>query len=101
MSFLIMAFFFGIITVLSQGKGPYEMIFPLYQRLLFGCFALVEYITKDQQAWSPEHDGTVKSSAIMSFDKSWIHNFSGTMDNQDRNTWYGYKTKYGYFEIRA
>lgn len=37
----------------------------------------------------------------MSFDKSWIHNFSGTMDNQDRNTWYGYKTKYGYFEIRA
>lgn len=34
MSFLIMAFFFGIITVLSQGKGPYEMIFPLYQRLL-------------------------------------------------------------------
>lgn len=23
-----------------------------------GC--LVEYITKDQQAWSPEHDGTVK-----------------------------------------
>ena len=41
-----MAFFFGIITVLSQGKGPYEMIFPLYQRLLFGCFALVEYITK-------------------------------------------------------
>ena len=46
MSFLIMAFFFGIITVLSQGKGPYEMIFPLYQRLLFGCFALVEYITK-------------------------------------------------------
>ena len=46
MSFLIMAFFFGIITVFSQGKGPYEMIFPLYQRLLFACFALVEYITK-------------------------------------------------------
>lgn len=64
-----------------------------------GC--LVEYITKDQQAWSPEHDGTVKSSAIMSFDKSWIHNFSGTTENNDRNTWYGYKTKYGYFEIRA
>lgn len=64
-----------------------------------GC--LVEYITEDQTAWSPEHDGTVKSSAIMSFDKSWIHNFSGTTDNQDRDTWYGYKTKYGYFEIRA
>ena len=46
MSFLIMAFFFGIITILSQGKSPYEMTFPLYQRTLFGCFALVEYITK-------------------------------------------------------
>ena len=64
-----------------------------------GC--LVEYITEDQEAWCPEHDGTVKSSAIMSFDKSWIHNFSGTTDNHDRETWYGYVTQYGYFEIRA
>ncbi|MGN0364123.1 MAG: family 16 glycosylhydrolase [Bilifractor sp.] len=64
-----------------------------------GC--LVEYITEDQEAWCPEHDGSVKSSAIMSFDKGWIHNFSGTTDNHDRNTWYGYKTKYGYFELRA
>ena len=62
---------------------------------------LVEYITEDQAAWCPEHDGTVKSSAIMSFDKSWIHNFSGTTDNHDRDEWYGYKTMYGYFEIRA
>ncbi len=64
-----------------------------------GC--LVQYITEDQEAWCPEHDGTVKSSAIMSFDKNWIHNFSSTTDNHDRYTWYGYKTKYGYFEIRA
>lgn len=64
-----------------------------------GC--LVEYITADQEAWCPEHDGTVKSSAIMSFDKSWIHNFSGTSDNHDRETWYGYITTYGYFEMRA
>lgn len=64
-----------------------------------GC--LVEYITSDQRAWCPEHDGTVKSSAIMSFDKSWIHNFSGTSDNHARDTWYGYATTYGYFEIRA
>ncbi len=64
-----------------------------------GC--LVEYITEDQQPWCPAHDGAVRSSAIMSFDKSWIHNFSGTTDNHDRDTWYGYKTKYGYFEIRA
>ena len=75
----------------STAKGNY--------RIENGC--LVEYITEDQAAWCPEHDGTVKSSAIMSFDKSWIHNFSGTTDNHDRSTWYGYKTKYGYFEMRA
>lgn len=75
----------------ATAKGNY--------RIEDGC--LVEYITEDQEAWCPAHDGTVKSSAIMSFDKSWIHNFSGTSDNHDRNTWYGYKTKYGYFEMRA
>ncbi len=63
--------------------------------------SLVEYITEDQKPWCPEHDGTVRSSAIMSFDKSWIHNFSGTTDNHERNEWRGYTTKYGYFEIRA
>ena len=68
-------------------------------RIEDGC--LVEYITEDQEAWCPAHDGTVKSSAIMSFDKSWIHNFSGTSDNHDRETWYGYKTTYGYIELRA
>lgn len=64
-----------------------------------GC--LVEYITADQAAWCPEHDGTVKSSAVMSFDKSWVHNFSGTTDNHTRDEWTGYATTYGYFEIRA
>lgn len=75
----------------STAKGNY--------RLENGC--LVEYIAADQAAWCPEHDGTVKSSAIMSFDKNWIHNFSGTTDNHDRTTWYGYVTTYGYFEMRA
>lgn len=75
----------------SKAKGNY--------RIEDGC--LIEYITEDQVAWCPEHDGTVKSSAIMSFDKSWIHNFSGTTDNHDRETWYGYTTTYGYFEMRA
>lgn len=64
-----------------------------------GC--LVEYITEDQGPWSPEHDGTVRSSAIMSFDKNWIHNFSGTTDNTQREDWIGYATTYGYFELRA
>lgn len=39
---------------------------------------LVEYIDKDQKPWAPELDGTVRSSAIMSFNKNWIHNFSGS-----------------------
>ncbi|WP_370860746.1 hypothetical protein [Parabacteroides faecis] len=46
MSFFIMAFLFGAITILSQGKSIYEITFPLHQRLIFGCFALIEYITK-------------------------------------------------------
>lgn len=63
---------------------------------------LIEYIAKDQKPWSPELDGAVKSSAIMSFNKNWIHNFSGSqtlMSNQEE--WTGYATTYGYFEIRA
>lgn len=46
MSFFILAFLFGLITILSQGKGIYDVTFPLYQRLIFGSFALIEYITK-------------------------------------------------------
>jgi hypothetical protein len=46
MSFFIVAFLFGVITILSQGKGIYEITFPLGQRLSFGCFALIEYVTK-------------------------------------------------------
>lgn len=63
---------------------------------------LIEYIAQDQKPWSPELDGAVKSSAIMSFNKNWIHNFSGSqtlMSNQEE--WTGYATTYGYFEIRA
>lgn len=46
MSFFILAFLFGAITILSQGKSIYEITYPLYQRLTFACFALIEYITK-------------------------------------------------------
>lgn len=63
---------------------------------------LIEYIAENQQPWAPELDGTVKSSAIMSFNKNWIHNFSGSnvlMSNQEE--WTGYATTYGYFELRA
>lgn len=63
---------------------------------------LVEYIDKDQKPWAPELDGTVRSSAIMSFNKNWIHNFSGSSTlKSNQKEWTGYVTTYGYFEIRA
>ena len=81
--------------------------------------ALIESVTKDQKPWAPTLDkdnygyGTngVKSSAIQSFNKNWIHNFSNSKNLMspiakedemlgDEETG-GYATKYGYFEIRA
>ena len=44
--FFIMAFSFGIITILSQGVSTYEVIYPFYQRLIFSSFSIIEYITK-------------------------------------------------------
>ncbi|NBA63706.1 glycoside hydrolase family 16 protein [Enterococcus mundtii] len=80
---------------------------------------LVQYIDSDQKPWAPTLDkdnygyGTngVKSSAIQSFNKNWIHNFSGSTELMspipdeeemlgDQQTG-GYATTYGYFEIRA
>lgn len=43
--FFMLAFLFGVITILSQGNGSYGG-FPFYQRLVFACYALIEYITK-------------------------------------------------------
>lgn len=63
---------------------------------------LVQFIAKDQKPWSPELDGTVKSSAIMSFNKNWIHNFSNSQQIlSNQKEWVGYATTYGYFELRA
>lgn len=79
----------------------------------------IEFITKDQKPWAPTLDndhygyGTdgVKSSAVQTFNKNWIHNFSGsdklmspiTTDEEmlgDKATG-GYATTYGYFEMKA
>ncbi|MGM0209337.1 hypothetical protein IGI96_003863 [Enterococcus sp. DIV0421] len=81
--------------------------------------ALIEFIEEDQKPWAPTLDkdnygyGTngVKSSAIQSFNKNWIHNFANTDKLMspipkeeemlgDVETG-GYATTYGYFEIRA
>lgn len=44
--FFIMALFFGLVTILSQGNGGQGTTYPLWQRLVFACYALIEYITK-------------------------------------------------------
>lgn len=85
-------------------------------RLENGC--LIQSILKDQKPWAPTLDNTgyegsngVRSSAIQSFHKNWIHNFSNSdklmsviapEDEMlgDKQTG-GYVTKYGYFEMRA
>lgn len=46
MVFFVMAFFFGLITILSQGASGLGITYPFYQRVIFGCFAIIEYITK-------------------------------------------------------
>jgi hypothetical protein len=45
-SFFVLALFFGIITLMAQGMTGGSSAYPLWQRLLFSCYALFEYITK-------------------------------------------------------
>ena len=49
--FIIMSLFFGYITldsqaVIGQGDLSSQEIFPLYQRLVFGCYCYFEYLFK-------------------------------------------------------
>ncbi len=49
--FFTLSLLFGIVTMLSQadsGEGMLsdEPLYPLYQNVLFGCYSLVEYLTK-------------------------------------------------------
>lgn len=44
--FFILGLFFGVITVLSQGNGISSTVYPFSQRIVFACYALLEYVTK-------------------------------------------------------
>lgn len=44
--FFIMALFFGLITIFSQGISQNDTIYSLGKRLIFACYAIIEYITK-------------------------------------------------------
>ena len=63
---------------------------------------LVLKLNKEDQPWS-ELDGTVVCSGIMTYNKNYLHDFSNSKEVYDRPSNYfdGYKTKYGYFEMRA
>lgn len=63
---------------------------------------LVLRLDSTDTPWSPL-DGTVVVSGITTFNKNWLHNFSGSNYIYDRpsNSFNGYTTKYGYFEMRT
>jgi hypothetical protein len=44
--FFVLALFFGLLTVMAQGPTSGMSNYPLWQRLLFSCYAMFEYITK-------------------------------------------------------
>jgi hypothetical protein len=45
-TFVVLALFFGLITILAQGATSGDSAYPLWQRMLFSCYAIFEYITK-------------------------------------------------------
>lgn len=44
--FLILALFFGVVTIVSQGFGSGMLEYSIWQRILFGGYALYEYFVK-------------------------------------------------------
>lgn len=46
MPFFMLALLFGMITIWLQGNGSLEENYPFYQRIIFTCYSLIEYITK-------------------------------------------------------
>lgn len=44
--FFILSVFFGLVTILSQGDGGGAPVYPMYQRYVFGCYTLFEYVVK-------------------------------------------------------
>ena len=70
---------------------------------------LVLQVREEDQPWSPQNDGKVICSGITTFNKNYIHNFTGSntlyehpdSTSTDNNYFDGYTMKYGYVEMRA
>jgi len=46
--FFLLAAFFGFVVINSAGRNEYNVndLYPLWQRVVFGCYSFVEYVTK-------------------------------------------------------
>ena len=70
---------------------------------------LVLQVREEDQPWSPQNDGKVICSGITTFNKNYIHNFTGSntlyehpdSTSTENNYFNGYTMKYGYVEMRA
>lgn len=63
---------------------------------------LTQRVDQDQKPWSPSWDGTVRSSALQTYNADWWHKFRADSQlKRSEPTFNGYQTKYGYIELRA
>jgi len=59
-------------------------------------------ITEDTQPWNPEFDGTVRTSSVMTGNRTGLHEFrEGLEVRNDIEPFLGFISQYGVFEIRA
>lgn len=59
-------------------------------------------INEDTQPWNPEFDGTVRTSSVMTGNRTGLHEFkAGLKVRNDIEPFMGFITQYGVFEIRA
>ncbi|WP_319995427.1 glycoside hydrolase family 16 protein [Trichococcus shcherbakoviae] len=59
-------------------------------------------INEDTQPWNPEFDGTVRTSSVMTGNRTGLHEFKAGLEvRNDIEPLMGFITQYGVFEIRA
>lgn len=63
---------------------------------------LTQQVEEDQKPWTPSRDGTVRSSALQTYNANWWHKFNANATlARNEPTFDGYQMKYGYLELRA
>ncbi|PTQ84156.1 Ig-like protein group 4 [Trichococcus patagoniensis] len=65
-----------------------------------GILSLI--ITEDTQPWNPEFDGTVRTSSVMTGNRTGLHEFKEGLEIRNEiEPFMGFISQYGVFEIRA